>query len=99
MLPTISRAVIETATVEWFKERTDPFTFCMEQIKYYRDANPELLLAIDELLASTFVESESLEIPEEIKELNRAKAFSVVLFAMKVINNQLEVDRLEEMYD
>jgi hypothetical protein len=93
MLPKVNQAVIETATMEWFKNKSNPFKFCLEQIDLHRQSNPEFLLAIDNLLDTTFTAD------EKDQALNKAKAFSVILFALKIVNNQLEVDDLNSMYD
>ena len=98
MIPTISPIVIETATSEWFRLNEDPFKFCIAQIESHRKTNPHLLAIIDDLLGQVFIANESESVPAELREINRAKAFAVILLILKMVGAQLEVNELYKIY-
>lgn len=99
MIPTVNPIVIDTAIAEWFRLNTDPFNFCISQIEAHRHTNPHLLAAIDDLLGQVYVTNETDSVPPEIREVNRARAFAVILLVLKMVGAQLEVDELYKIYN
>ena len=99
MIPVINQTVIDTTISEWYRLNKNPFEFCAEQISRLGAENPNLLLAVDILLKQVFINNESDDVPEVMRELNRARALAVMMLVIKMINNQMEVDELYEIYN
>ncbi len=88
-LPVISPILIENMASEWLRCKKKPFSFCIEQIDIHREVNPHFLVFIDDLLKATF---------EDDQELERGKAFAVICFILKLIDNQIEINDLYKIY-
>ena len=99
MIPTVSPIVIDTAMAEWFRLNTDPFKFCIAQIEAHRQSNPHLLASIDDLLGQVYIVNEVDSVPSDVREVNRARAFAVILLVLKMVGAQLEVDELYKIYN
>lgn len=96
MIPMITESTIDNVTREAFKR--DVFPYCFEKLKEMNKNNPHLLEAISVISSQLFMHNETEDVSEEAREINRLRCVSGMLIVINLINTQLEINELKEMF-
>lgn len=94
-LPLITESTIDNVTNEAFKR--DVFPYCFAKLKELEKSNPNLLEAISVISKHLYVDHDD-EVNPEIREVNRLRCVAGMLIVINMINTQLEIDQLKEMF-
>ena len=95
-LPEITESTIDNVTNEAFKR--DVFPYCFSKLKELEKSNPNLLEAISVISKQLYMEHESTDVADEIREVNRLRCVAGMLIVINLINTQMEINQLKEMF-
>ena len=94
-LPVITDSTIDNVTNEAFKREV--FPYCFSKLKELEKSNPNLLEAISVISKRLYVDHDD-ETNTEVREVNRLRCVAGMLIVVNMINTQLEVDQLKDMF-